>query len=54
MLANAGHDVWLANGRGTRYSNKHVTFSIEENEYWDFRCDLHLYFFHYVTFTPKN
>jgi lysosomal acid lipase/cholesteryl ester hydrolase len=31
-----GFDVWLANQRGTSYSDKHVTLSIHDFRYWDF------------------
>lgn len=37
---DAGFDVWLANGRGTRYSLEHVTLDARVNpEYWDFGWD---------------
>ncbi|XP_068906493.1 lipase 1-like isoform X3 [Tenebrio molitor] len=31
-----GFDVWLANQRGTSYSDKHVTLSIHDFRYWNF------------------
>ena len=37
-LAKAGYDVWMGNGRGTRFSSEHETIDWEKNEeeYWDF------------------
>ena len=40
MLANAGHDVWLVNARGTRYSRKHTYLTPDDLEYWDFRLNI--------------
>ena len=37
---DAGHDVWLTNNRGTRYSLGHETLDARINpEYWDFSWD---------------
>ena len=37
---DAGHDVWMTNGRGTRYSLGHQTLDARVNsEYWDFGWD---------------
>ncbi|XP_018563456.2 lipase 3-like isoform X2 [Anoplophora glabripennis] len=35
-LADRGYDVWILNARGTRYSQKHKYFDIEDNRYWKF------------------
>ena len=35
-LADAGYDVWLANARGTKYSQDNINYSVDDNEYWDF------------------
>ncbi|KAL3265247.1 hypothetical protein HHI36_009461 [Cryptolaemus montrouzieri] len=37
-LADNGYDVWLANCRGTVFSNKHVIFNCNKDrrKYWDF------------------
>ncbi|CAL8145985.1 unnamed protein product [Orchesella dallaii] len=38
MLANAGWDVWLANNRGSTFSNKHITLNPDfDLNYWEFR-----------------
>ena len=36
MLARAGYDVWLGNNRGNRYSNRHVSLTTKDKEYWDY------------------
>ena len=36
QLFDRGFDVWLANNRGTKYSQGHTTMTIEDNEYWKF------------------
>ncbi|XP_044262252.1 lipase member K-like [Tribolium madens] len=38
-LADRGYEVWLGNTRGSYYSNKHVSLSIDNPEYWDFDVD---------------
>ena len=35
-LIEAGHDLWSADMRGSEGSQRHVSLSIEDNEYWDF------------------
>lgn len=35
-LTDNGYDVWLANVRGTRYSNKHITLDNGSSKYWNF------------------
>jgi lysosomal acid lipase/cholesteryl ester hydrolase len=37
ILANEGFDVWLGNIRGNRYSRKHVKYTPEDREFWDWR-----------------
>ena len=39
ILARSGFDVWLGNNRGNKYSCKHLRFSREEEEFWDFSLD---------------
>ncbi|CAG7718831.1 unnamed protein product [Allacma fusca] len=38
LLADAGYDVWLANGRGNMYSRNHTHLSPEEKPFWQFSC----------------
>ncbi|KAM9961109.1 hypothetical protein ACTFIW_010285 [Dictyostelium discoideum] len=38
-LADEGYDVWISNVRGTRYSNKHLKYTVNDIEYWDFTFD---------------
>ncbi|KAK2442547.1 triacylglycerol lipase [Trifolium repens] len=39
LLADNGFDVWLANGRGTRYSSTHTSLSPNDMAYWDWSWD---------------
>lgn len=39
ILADEGFDVWIANGRGTRWSHGHIAFSKHDREYWDWTWD---------------
>ncbi|KAF5287942.1 hypothetical protein FQA39_LY15612 [Lamprigera yunnana] len=38
LLADKGYDVWLANARGTEYSQNHKRFNVDADakKYWDF------------------
>lgn len=38
-LVDAGYDVWLANRRGTRYSQKHLVYKPQEERFWDYSID---------------
>lgn len=38
MLADAGYDVWMANARGTPYS-QHISLSPKSERFWDFSMD---------------
>ncbi|KAJ3693313.1 hypothetical protein LUZ60_008793 [Juncus effusus] len=35
ILADNGFDVWVGNVRGTRYCQKHTSFTIHKKEFWD-------------------
>ncbi|KAN0034469.1 hypothetical protein ACTFIV_000982 [Dictyostelium citrinum] len=39
ILADEGYDVWISNVRGTIYSNKHLNYTIDDVEYWNFSFD---------------
>ncbi|PJF17238.1 Alpha/beta-hydrolase [Paramicrosporidium saccamoebae] len=38
-LLDGGYDVWLANRRGTKYSQKHVYYKSSETRFWDYSLD---------------
>lgn len=38
-LAEDGYDVWLANRRGTKYSQKHLLYKPHEERFWDYSLD---------------
>ncbi|RZC40345.1 Abhydro lipase domain containing protein, partial [Asbolus verrucosus] len=37
IYANNGYDVWISNSRGTKYSAKHLKYTVYDPEYWNFR-----------------
>ncbi|KAK2450124.1 triacylglycerol lipase [Trifolium repens] len=39
ILADSGFDVWLVNGRGTKYSSMHTSLSPNDMAYWDWSWD---------------
>ncbi|CAI5997811.1 unnamed protein product [Closterium sp. NIES-64] len=39
ILANRGMDVWVVNHRCTEYSPRHVTYTTEQWQYWDWDFD---------------
>lgn len=36
MLAREGYDVWMGNNRGNGFSEKHIKYSKNEKEFWEF------------------
>ena len=38
-LADEGYDVWLANRRGCKYSQKHTLYKPDNVKFWDFSMD---------------
>ncbi|CAK8566955.1 unnamed protein product [Lathyrus sativus] len=39
ILADAGFDVWLVNGRGTKYSTGHTSLTTHDMAYWEWSWD---------------
>ncbi|CAL5192864.1 unnamed protein product [Lathyrus oleraceus] len=39
ILADSGFDVWLFNGRGTKYSTMHTSLTPNDKAYWDWSWD---------------
>ena len=36
VLANRCYDVWIGNNRGNNHGNKHIKYSTQDEEFWDF------------------
>lgn len=36
QLVDMGYDVWATNSRGSAYSNRHVNYTVEDDEFWNF------------------
>lgn len=39
ILVDSGFEVWLVNGRGTKYSTMHTSLSPDDMAYWDWSSD---------------
>ncbi|KAG8180329.1 hypothetical protein JTE90_016363 [Oedothorax gibbosus] len=39
ILADAGYDLWMGNGRGNVYSKKHKNYTTDMAEFWNFSFD---------------
>lgn len=39
LLYDLGYDVWLGNNRGNKYSQKHLTYPITSEQFWNFSID---------------
>mmetsp|Transcript_13533 Transcript_13533/g.13267 ORF Transcript_13533/g.13267 Transcript_13533/m.13267 type:complete len:136 (+) Transcript_13533:321-728(+) len=41
MMAEAGYDVWFANGRGNKHSLQHRTMNASDSAFWNFTFEEH-------------
>ncbi|MCH97925.1 triacylglycerol lipase 2-like, partial [Trifolium medium] len=39
ILADNGFDVWVVNGRGTKFSRKHTSLDTSDEQYWAWSWD---------------
>jgi lysosomal acid lipase/cholesteryl ester hydrolase len=39
VLADAGYDCWLGNNRGNKYSHKHLSKKVTNDDFWDYSLD---------------
>lgn len=47
MLADAGYDVFIANFRGSKYSD-HLNYKVTDKEFWEITYELYNFWSYYI------